>query len=167
MKKEFFLKDINLNAITEARTEFVRTVDVSFETKSGRLVGATLSVVVNVIGLDWTSPNLHKRASHHSIRFSPFNDGILSLNIGERVFPLRGKSKKEFDALEQYCTHLREVMGLDKDHIYEKDQLPPTEADELRAKLKQAEDEKWKFQQEARHATEQLNKLRESIGNLK
>jgi hypothetical protein len=133
---------IDLSKLSNIRTKHVRIEEVSFDVENGNLSIAKLQLTVNVYDIPESSREYPRRSSHRTMRFSALT-GELECDMPRSIsFPLKGKTKLEFEALAEFSDLLRDILGLDKDFIPERELPPP---DELAAKKKELEAANWEL----------------------
>lgn len=158
------VNELDLSAIAQVQTDRVRIVSTDFTTEKGLLTGATFKVKVNVYSVPTNSKQYGRYAPEYRIRLS-LADGSLTAHFSDRniQFPLAGKTKLEFDALGEFCAKLREVVGIDRDHVAAIDQPPANELADVQRELRELRDENQKLSWQNKQLTEDLNKVKEKV----
>lgn len=170
--KKIFVKNLDLTAVSQAKTDKVRMEKTEFKIEDGQLVGADFYVRLNVFGLKQPlvasgSDNYRiwiKKSSTRKIHFFNIGDPHLTVDFEHSVtFPQRGKTLQEFEALNEFCLMLRDILGLEKEWVTEDDQPPPDQLEEAIQAKKTVEEENCSLKLRLEETEKKLSKMQDKL----
>lgn len=164
-KKVISVKNMDLAALSTARTERVRVLDAKFEVQNGKLMGADLEIGINVFKTSESSREYHRRISRRKVRYSAVTGGVECTMPHAMSFPMVGRSLMEFEAIKEFCEHIRDILGIDKNYVDEYDQEPPDELALMRKELSEAKEALFPLQNRIKELEGQIGKAADSLRN--